>query len=770
MKKFLSFFVLFELLLSVNVFAVSKDEISRFMDSNMKSHKINKKSIEIASSLVNGVEVIPRRGTPSAVRVYGENAFPFLLDSKGVPLMAYASYGKGHSIAMGNGSWLSSNKVLSDKSLSKLLDNCIKLSRGKRKKESNILVLRTKDLYKTLSKSYKVSNVNNLPESLDDFDILFCAIPTRGESYFDDDEVELIRDWVKKGGVFVGASSAWVFRSYGPGKRGTSVKTDFAGNKLFFPMGIIFETGYGRGSSYPVEKVSLDNIRFSNAHYSVVINNALERIKKNYFYSDYNESFYQNKLLYNMRSKIDIDTIFTKKEIMSILSIMKKNDFFPTMANHVSVLDARKTNLIILTDWILRSGKYNDPYFKKIAEDYPRISPDREVVSKKISLDCSESKWHSTGLWLNPFDTLVVKLPEDAISKRLKIQIGCHTDNIILGKKRTYWKRWPYISYTRSLKKSETSVVSPYGGLVYINVPRNCSGKFDIEISGASLSPLYVLGETSLSDWERDVQNLKSPLGEIEGKYCVITTDLSSLKKSGYNPKEIAEYWDKLIIITKELASTPMNKYKERYVIDRQIKAGSMHSGYPIFTMYSNKYNYEDLVLGFTTRRGNIFKNGCWGHFHELGHNNQNSDWTYKGSVEVTVNIFTLYALEKMVGLKPRDLNTIKKAQTRLDNYRKRGFKFSEVRKDLIVALLMYVELQEAFGWDSYKEVFRVYKSLDKSERPKTDAQKRDQWVYRYSKVVGYDLTPFFDYWDFPYNKKNVKKELSGLPVWEFKK
>ena len=40
-----------------------------------------------------------------------------------------------------------------------------------------------------------------------------------------------------------------------------------------------------------------------------------------------------------------------------------------------------------------------------------------------------------------------------------------------------------------------------------------------------------------------------------------------------------------------------------------------------------------------------------WGFFHEVGHNHQNPDLTFHGTVEVTVNLFDLYVHEYLCGI-----------------------------------------------------------------------------------------------------------------------
>jgi len=51
---------------------------------------------------------------------------------------------------------------------------------------------------------------------------------------------------------------------------------------------------------------------------------------------------------------------------------------------------------------------------------------------------------------------------------------------------------------------------------------------------------------------------------------------------------------------------------------------------------------------------------GNWGIFHELGHNMQRSCWTPPGTGEVTVNIFSLKAMQMTTGQKPKQTPFIK--------------------------------------------------------------------------------------------------------------
>ena len=52
-----------------------------------------------------------------------------------------------------------------------------------------------------------------------------------------------------------------------------------------------------------------------------------------------------------------------------------------------------------------------------------------------------------------------------------------------------------------------------------------------------------------------------------------------------------------------------------------------------------------------------------------------------------------------------------------------------------------------------------------KSEQPKSEQEKRDQWMTRFSRAVGKDLGPFFERWGVPVSAE-ARATLSDLPKW----
>jgi hypothetical protein len=90
---------------------------------------------------------------------------------------------------------------------------------------------------------------------------------------------------------------------------------------------------------------------------------------------------------------------------------------------------------------------------------------------------------------------------------------------------------------------------------------------------------------------------------------------------------------------------------------------------------------------------------------------------------------------------------------------------FEVWKRDPFLALWMYVQMREAFGWQAFKDVFAEYRRLKAEERPANDAAKRDQWMVRFSRRVGRNLGPFFEAWGVP-TSEAARASIADLPVW----
>ena len=239
----------------------------------------------------------------------------------------------------------------------------------------------------------------------------------------------------------------------------------------------------------------------------------------------------------------------------------------------------------------------------------------------------------------------------------------------------------------------------------------------------------------------------------------VLTVPSEVIRDLG-NPGPLMEFWAHVMDTCATLAAWPLERERpERIVADVQISAGYMHAGYPIMTHLDAASMAVDLER-LRTR-------GSWGHFHEIGHNHQSRDWTFSGSGEVTVNLFTLYVMHRCCRVEGPGHPQLEpqRRDAKIREYLEAGASFEQWSRDPFLALNMYSQLQQAFGWEPFKQTFAWYRTLSDTQRPQTDEQKRDMWMVSFSRTIGRNLGPFFETWGVP-TTQAARAEIADLPPW----
>ncbi|MBL8990629.1 MAG: hypothetical protein JNJ48_03510 [Phycisphaerae bacterium] len=390
------------------------------------------------------------------------------------------------------------------------------------------------------------------------------------------------------------------------------------------------------------------------------------------------------------------------------------------------------------------------------AADFPGAVPaDAARVEREVEIDLSVPGWHSTGLYAPAGEVITVRGGGGA-GPALRVQIGCHTDRLW---HKESWDRVPDVGVSRPLAGDSTRIASAFGGLVYVVADRAQPGQTRrLRVQGAVESARFVLGQTTAEQWAAQ-RRLPGPWAELQTRKVILTVPAEAVR--GLEDAEsLMRWWDSVLDAHATLATISTDRARpERIVADVQISAGYMHSGYPIMTHLdaaAHMTALEDL------RRGK----SAWGLFHELGHNHQQGDWTFEGTTEVTCNLFTLHALETVCAVPPgqRGHPGVNERPKMLDQYLARP-DFAKWKSDPFLALHMYVQVRDAFGWEPFKRVFAEYRGLTRAQRPADDQQKRDQWMVRLSRAVGRDLGPFFESWGVP-TTEAARASIRDLPGW----
>ena len=409
------------------------------------------------------------------------------------------------------------------------------------------------------------------------------------------------------------------------------------------------------------------------------------------------------------------------------------------------------------------------------AEAFPgSVPPDAVPVSRRVEIvtdrpgwhntgiyaDPDSPYWHSTGLYAAPGQLVTVTVPDSVTGHGLHVRIGCHSDRLW---RHDSWRRPPEICARFPVSSVQTEAANAFGGLIYIETPVDLTvPAFEVTIDGAVEAPHYIHGKTDLARWRESIRHLPAPWAELQTEKVIFTLPSKTVRDLD-NPGELMDFWDGIMDRYAELLGRPPQRRRiERFVSDVQISAGYMHSGYPLMTMLD--------ITGTMVDKQRIRTNGhhgVWGLFHEIGHNHQHRDWTFNGTTEVTVNLFSLYVMEKVCGLPigGHGAVTEQARQRKMDKYFTGGCDFQQWKSDPFLALAMYVQLQQEFGWEPFTKAFAAYRALPAHERPTTDDQKRDQWMTRFSKIVGRDLGPFFQAWGIP-TSEQARAAIADLPDW----
>ena len=403
-------------------------------------------------------------------------------------------------------------------------------------------------------------------------------------------------------------------------------------------------------------------------------------------------------------------------------------------------------------------------------DDFPGAVPaDAERISRTVSIDgtyagypghygfsgAGSPVWRSTGLYAAPGDVVTITVPARVVDTGISVQIGAHTDRL-WGK--DAWERAPQITRREGIATPEHRIASGFGGLVYVLVPAGLDlGTFDATIAGAVAAPRYLHGTTTDMMWRNTQRTLAGPWAELETDGVVLMVPSADIRELDA-PSEPMAFWQDAMAAAADLAGMPRDRDRdERFLVDRQISNGWMHSGYPVMAHLVSSSEVIDI--------DQLESGDVWGPFHEFGHNHQWDDTVLPGTIETTCNLWSVYLNEEVAGVS-RDAThpAISPAS--------RASRIADWRSDpdferwsVWMALETYLQLQEAFGWDLLIDVFTEYRELDDADRPAGNHERIQQWVIRTSNAAGRDLTDFYDAWSFPMDDA-TRAAVAGLPDW----
>lgn len=696
---------------------------------------------------------------PGLIELTGGSAFTVLKDAKGAPLAAAGETldGKGSRvIAFSHDGFLRSPSMVGQAATVNLIANAARWC-GR----SSTPVVTLHPSLGELAGALKQSGIETVIAAPGDLEAtrppaVYMVVAQRG---FPDADISTLLALAEKGMGLVVSATPWAFADDYPNF------ADFPANRLVAPAGIMLRSNGTADRSKDIA------VTFAS---SKTILDALDELSLD---PDSLAPAKREALIASIKEGLSLRGEAMTQFLTGLQSLSRKvGPIIPTREEPlVPGTDPLIDAIVALEDELNQSLPAGRLYPIAAANDYPgSVPPDAKRVGKKVSLDGTWRGWLSgrgaggwtakemrpTGLYAAPGEVITVTAPAAIAGEGFEVVIGAYHGNL---SNRDKWERYPRLQRSVEIKEAVTKISNALGGLVTIRVPRGAQhGSLDFTLTGAVEAPLYLAGQTDLSEWRDRIRKAPAPWAEIGSERLILAIP-SSFIRDLEDPDKVMAVWDGIIEKAAELSGgVDRNLYRaERIVFERQTSAGYMHSGYPVAAPQDKSANQAVDARSLLTE-------GNWGFFHEYGHNHQHDLWALPGTGETTCNLWSVYLFEEYIGknraeghdsVRPLD------RKQRLNGYFKNGRKF-ESEWSMWVALESYLQVQETFGWEPYKKVFAEYNALPESEWPKTQQEKNDQWVIRLSKACGKNLATFWSRWNVPLSA-NVTEELKTLPVWD---
>ena len=695
------------------------------------------------NELVDGVDEVALPGIVGSLCVFGPKSYPIVTavhDSSRLPIIAGAIAGKGRVIACAHGGYIEKDHAGTD--TEKLMTQLSQWASGKPNgTDFRFVSRRTNGLSKSLTRAGHQPiriDADDWLQQITDVDLLIL----RGDE-ITDQNIPAIQTYVADGGGLIVADAAWVWSGYRKNP-GQVLSIDHTPNKLLQKIGIVWTPG--NVSRDAAGGVKVQRPLPANIHALAAIRAISDGTLQT------KEQQAQARIVIEQPfAAIPQDDSLLMPSIRDLAIKIGPEKAIAGLSSRRGLSDLAQRIAVGYETSVTQQLPIESMRASPLAKQFPGSFQSDRRENQTLTLNTHTPRWHSTGMYAAPGEIVSVDLPSEAIGKGIQLRIGAHKDRLW---HKTSWRRAPEVTRTFAADKTSTEIANPFGGLIYLELPKDpIGGEVEVSISNAIPSPVYIHGETDIEQWRSTIRKLPGPWAEI-GSDKIIFTVPSSAVRALENPDEVMNYWNSVMDACADLAMIDHQRPSpERFVVDVQISAGYMHAGYPI--MAPSNLAGEVLDVETLQRKGN------WGVFHEIGHNHQEPEWTYGGMTEVTVNLFSMYVYDTLhPGAKQHPQIQSDSIAKMIADFEKTG-RLSGPWPNLIP----YIELKDQFGWESYRSLFQTYQDLPPAERPKSDLEKRSQWMVRFSNEVGRNLTPFFEYWKIE-TSDDAKAQIKHLPEW----
>ncbi len=688
----------------------------------------------------SGADTIATGGNPASMVVYAEaEAVAALAD--GTVLSARTRVGEGRVVALGHGGFLDDERGDTRAFLVEQLEWLADAPAARAWGVNG--ALRAALAKRGITLEAVGGNERNL-----DFDGVDLIVGSP-QAFARAGRLDDLGRWLKRGGAMLSVETAWGQIQLGH----ASSAADLAANRLLGEFGILYTEralSPGRGGVYTLDAAAAPN---ANAQIALSVL-AGERE---------GDVVFASRIARDALALVPMDSPLIRiADELALAHAEELERAYRSMADR-PLRPAQQPLACALLDLESRRAKAGVLRAHPSAEAFPGPVPaDMPRVNRRLRLERIPG-WRSTGLYAPPGETVTVRVL-DGDGAGAVLQIGAWLDPQDFDER----VRMPVAVYRTDLVGGTVSAASPIGGPVYLDLPAGVAAKgLSVEISGAVEMPRYRHGETDIDEWRSRIRALPVAWAELESDELVFTIPAEAIRDLD-RPDLVMEHWKRIHEAMQGMEPRSPRHWpdrQQRYVAEKRLSWGYMYcpADAPLVIPMNEARPMVDLA-SFDDQG----PNELWGQYHEMGHSHQNPMWTFEGTGEVTVNIFTVLALNTVNGF-PLDDAAMRtepgRALATMVQHHKAGAPFDQWKRDPFLALQTYALLWQRFGWDAFRTTFRAYDTLPQADRPRSDEDKRDLFVITMSRTIGRNLGPYFEAWGVPLSPR-VEREVGDLSVW----
>ncbi|MEJ6700343.1 MAG: M60 family peptidase N-terminal accessory domain-containing protein [Akkermansiaceae bacterium] len=385
-----------------------------------------------------------------------------------------------------------------------------------------------------------------------------------------------------------------------------------------------------------------------------------------------------------------------------------------------------------------------------------------------------------TGAYVAPGATAKITVPASIVGRGYSVRVGAHSWDF--SNKPTI-KRMDRVSRLYPINSTVIEVANPFGGGIYIEVPRLESiGVVEIQVRNAIRSPYFSaksFHSTTLAEWQAIERSHPAPWADFQSDKFMMNVPTSWIYALDDPVTLMAEH-DLAMDAINDLMGYPDGKGKEAVYpqVDLSLRASVFAPGYPQVNMsYNPNTDYGgNLNYFLLTDPGDA---PDW-YYHEEGHAYGNP--RFGGESESNNNLLHVAVANGKFGV---SLDTALAQSNGYQNNPHRTFdntaiawmtSFNFAPRNVPMASgeksyqmkghAKYVDIARLFGWDKLEDYY--YSFNEELENGETNDLSNDGLMLRLAESTGVDVRPLLHFWGIqPANASTLATAIAAANLPE---